>query len=99
MEGHSESSEVEMEMCSDQMEGFEDCGKIALLRFFVLGSSVLSGLCAALLLVAFLPLLKKHPDCKSNLTFLAITSSCVIPSVSFLSICISASVDMPDYSL
>jgi len=92
------SSEAEVGMCGDEMQGFDDCGKIDAIRFFVITALLLSLASAVCLIAVFLRL--KPTAIQRKVTLAGITLAAVVFLLSFLSVCVASSVNMQEgYSL
>jgi len=94
------SSESELDMCSDEMQAFDDCGKIDAMRFFLITAlllSLASGCCFA---VAFSPKLNPTAGLRGKMSIAGVSLAAVALFWDFLSVCLAASIDMTDsYSL
>jgi len=90
------SSDSEVGMCGDEMQGFDDCGKIDAIRFFVI-TALLSSLASAVCLMAvFLPFLKPTDAMRRKATIAGISLAAVVLLLSFLSACVASSVNIQD---
>jgi len=93
------SSETRMDLCGDEMQSFDDCGKIDALRFFTITSMLMSCTSCASIVVAFLPLLKSKASLRRNVSWCGAAFAAGVFLEVFLSICIAASVDVSEASL
>jgi len=94
------SSESEMDMCSDEMPAFDDCGKIDAVRFFLITALLLSLASACCLALAFSPKLKPAAALRRKMSIAGISLAAVALVWDFLSVCLAASIDMTEsYSL
>jgi len=97
------SSEAEIGMCDGEMQGFDECGKIDAIRFFVITALLLSLASAITLIVGFLPFLKPtaaQSALRRKLSIAGVSLAAFVLLCDFLSVCITISVKMEDsYSL
>merc|ERR1719183_1467380 len=94
------SSDAEVGMCGDEMQGFGDCGKIDAIRFFVITALLLSLASAVCLIAVFLPFLRPADAIRRKVTLAGISLAAVVFLWSFLSVCVASSVNMQEgYSL
>jgi len=101
MEGGPSSAEQSVDMCGDEMEGSNiECGKIHAVRFFEITALLMAIASAAVLLVAFSPIVKAKREQRPKLYFVGVCIAGATLLWHFLSFCVVASVDMPQpYSL
>jgi len=90
------SSEAEMKMCSDEMQAFDDCGKIDAVRFFLITALLLSLASACCFAIAFSPKLKPTVTFRRKMTITGASLAAVTLVWDFLSVCLAASVDMTE---
>jgi hypothetical protein len=90
------SVDAELKMCGDEMKGFDECGKIDAIRFFVITALLLSLASAVCFLLVFLPFLRvKCTDAmREKLTVVGTSLASVVLLWSFLGACIAGSVNM-----
>jgi len=90
------SVDSELKMCGDEMQGFDECGKIDAIRFFVITALLLSLASAVCLLAVFLPPLSfcLSDATREKVTIAGISLASVVLLWSFLGTCIAASVKM-----
>merc|ERR1712072_1321299 len=94
------SSESQVGMCAAEMQGFDECGKIGAIRFFVITALLLSFASAITLIVGFLPFLKPTAALRRKLSIAGVSLAAFVLLGHFLSVCIAISVKMQDsYSL
>jgi len=90
------SSESEVKMCGDEMQGFDDCGKIDAVRFFVITALLLSLASALAFVIGFSPKLKPTAALRRKMAIAGVSLAAVVLVWIFLSVCIAASIDMTD---
>jgi len=94
------SSESQVDMCAEEMQGFDECGKIHALRFFVITALLLSFASAITMIVGFLPVLKPTEALRRKLSIAGVSLAAFVLLGHSLSVCIAISVKMQDnYSL
>merc|ERR1712216_359593 len=94
------SVDKELGMCGDEMQGFDDCGKIGAVRFFVVTGLLLSLASAVCFLAVFFLFLKSSTVMRRKVTIAGISLASVVLLGSFLGACIAGSVNMQEsYSL
>merc|ERR1719271_1737695 len=97
------SSESQIGMWAGEMQGFDECGKIGAVRFFVITALLSSFASAITLIVGFLPFLKPtaaQAALRRKLSIAGVSLAACVLLCDFLSVCITISVKMQDsYSL
>jgi len=90
------SSESSMTMCSDEMQAFDDCGKIDAIRFFLITALLLCLASGSCFMLAFSPKLKPRVALRRKMSIAGVSLAAVALVWDFLSVCLAASVDMTD---
>lgn len=96
METRGESKHSEMDMCGENLQDFDDCGKIHALRFFTITTLLSSLASSSMLIAAFSPFLKDKPWLREKILLAGASVAGCVCLWNFLSICIAAGVDMGD---
>jgi len=90
------SSESEVSMCGDEMQGFDDCGKIDAVRFFVIIAMLLSLTSSVTFIIGFSPKVKSTAAMRRKLSIVGVSLAAVTLVSMFLAVCIAASIDMTE---
>merc|ERR1740121_2042528 len=88
--------DVDVDMCGDEKHGFDECGKVHAVRFFTITALLLSLSSAVLFLFGYLPVLTAKPALRSIAVKAGAGVAVTIFLLNFLSICIVASIEMPN---
>jgi hypothetical protein len=88
------SGDQDTDMCGDQMNGFDECGKIHAVRFFAITALLFSLASGMTLVVGFLPALKPSADLRRTMLLVGLSFSSAVLLCDFLGMCIAASVSM-----
>jgi hypothetical protein len=83
-------------MCGDEVQGFDECGKIHAVRFFTISALLLSLASAAALLIGYSPVLKAKPALRWNVLLVGTSLAVTTLLLNFLGVCVVASVDMAE---
>merc|ERR1719446_1938118 len=83
-------------MCGDEMQGFDDCGKIDAVRFFVITAMLLSLTSSLTFMVGFSPKVKSTAAMRRKLSIAGVSLAAVTLGWIFLAVCIAASIDMTE---
>lgn len=94
------SADTDVGMCSDEMSGFDDCGKIHAIRFFTISAVLLSLASGLTLTLGFSNRLKPSAALRRKMSVLGVSLSAVVLLWDFLSLVIVATVEVsPDMNL
>jgi hypothetical protein len=85
-----------MAMCGEEMQGFDECGKIDAARFFVISAMLLSLASALALIGAFLPYSATRADLRRKLLMCGANLAVVVLLWNFIGVCIAGSVKMEE---
>merc|ERR1712039_350967 len=95
-EMNSVSNDKTVDMCGDEMQGFEECGKIQAIRFFTVTALPLSLAAGLLLCIGFFVPPKLSAVMRRWMFIIAVCHAVVVLVWSFLSLCIAGSVQMSE---
>lgn len=98
VEVRGQSVDSDVDMCSDEQQGFDDCGLIHGIRFLTITTLLLSCASAAMLLAVFSPLLNSNMH-KRRISIAGVIIAGIVLFGNFLSVCLAASVDNQGQSL
>jgi len=97
-EVHGQSVDSDVDMCSDEQQGFDDCGLIHGIRFLTITTLLLSCASASMLLAVFSPLLNSNMH-KRRISIAGVTLASIVLFGNLLCVCLAASVDNQGQSL
>merc|ERR1712087_83633 len=83
-------------MCGDEMQGFEECGKIQAIRFFTVTALLLSLAAALILCICFFNPPKLSAVMRRRMFIIGVCHAVVVLAWNFLSLCIAGSVQMSE---
>jgi len=88
------SADQDTDICGDQSNGDDECGKIHAVRFFTIMALLLSLASGVILTVGFLPALKPSAALRRKLSLVGVSFCSAVLLCDFLGMCIAASVSM-----
>merc|ERR1712039_678681 len=95
-EMNSVSNDKTVDMCGDEMQGFEECGKIQAIRFFTVTALLLSLAAGLILCICFFAPPKLSAVMRRRMFLIGICHAVVVLVWNFLSLCIAGSVQMSE---
>merc|ERR1712039_387168 len=95
-EMNSVSNDKTVDMCGDEMQGFEECGKIQAIRFFTVTALLLSLAAALILCICFFAPPRLSAVMRRRMFIIGVCHAVVVLAWNFLSLCIAGSVQMAE---
>lgn len=88
------SVDQDVDLCGDEMAGFNDCGKIEALRFLTIVALLLSLASGVVLVAEFSRVMNPSADLRRKLSLAGVSTAALASLCDFLGMCIGASVEM-----
>jgi len=95
-EVQGQTSETSVGMCGDEMQDFDECGKIGAIRFFVITALLMSLAAAITMMAGFLPLLRPSAALQRKISMGGLILASLVLLWAFLAACIAGSIEMKD---